>query len=552
MEVQTMVRRPLVGIAAVFICGVALGLHTGDGIAAACSWLGMAGLWLVVQYVPGGVRLQGFVTLLVVFTTGWLVSAIATDQRRAEVHRLRAQESRAGNVVVYGTVSGDVDVHALAHGGARYLFALRQVRVVRGAETNRMACLPVRVTWYGPSVAAADPARCVPASGEIWRFTGKLRVQRTGVLRKTYVRLESREKTSGRVAAASLRDWQTLADRARQVTAVRLARGIEGWGAMPELVQAMFLGTRSAIPRELSQVFRDSGTIHIFAISGMNVALLAVVLIAMLSLAGVPRTMWCLPLAPILIFYTVVTGLSASALRACLMAVLYFGAPLLGRKPDGLSTLGAAAVIALAINPFQLLDAGFALSFVVMGGLILLYVPLAELIRRGWHVDDAALDARASSALGGELDLAVARRRTLRVKLMRYTADLVAMSVAAWLSSAPLTAWYFGRLTMSSLLANLPIAPAAFFTGVASSVGLLAGLVSHRAEAVLNNAAGGLTQLMVWCAQVTVAMPGGSMQITNPPLWMVGCWYAGLLLLAWWLWRLTRTTPPGTAWMRPG
>ena len=84
--------------------------------------------------------------------------------------------------------------------------------------------------------------------------------------------------------------------------------------------------------------------------------------------------------------------------------------------------------------------------------------------------------------------------------------------------------------------------------GVASSVGLVVGMFSSWMEAVFNNAAGGLTQLMIWCARATVAIPGGTMKVPNPPLWLVGCWYAGVLLLTWWLWRLTRATPPA----RPG
>ncbi|MEI8243804.1 MAG: ComEC/Rec2 family competence protein, partial [bacterium] len=550
---SSMACRPLIGVALAFVLGIAFGLSTGQWPPAACGWVAMAGAWLLVRRIPGGVRLQGFVTLLAAFATGWLAAATATDRRRAEVDWLRSHDSRNGRIVLCGKISGDVQASPLAHGGVRYQFALRQVAALTAAGTNRIASVPVNVTWYGPSAGSASVsggARRVPAAGEIWELSGILRVQRQGILSKTRASLSSREKDSARRAEASLRDWGTLADRARQATAARLERGIAGWGAIPELVQAMFLGTRSAIPHQLSQVFRDSGTIHIFAISGMNVALLAVVLIAMLSMLGVPRQWWVLPLAPILVFYTVVTGLSASALRACLMAVLYFGAPLLGRKPDGLSTLAAAAVMALAIDPFQLQDAGFALSFVVMGGLLLLYVPLAELCRRGLRVDDAALDARASAGLGGELDPAVVQRRALRVRLLRWTAELAAMSVAAWLSSAPLTAWYFGRLTPTSLLANLPIAPAAFLVGVASSVGLLAGLVSPGAEAVFNHAAGGLTQLMVWCAQATVSIPGGTLEVPNPPPWLVGCWYAGLLLLTWWLWRLTRAAPTGAAWMR--
>jgi ComEC/Rec2-related protein len=547
----------VVGVAILFILGVAFGLTTGDSFFAALGWVAMASVGLLARPFAGRLPLPGLPVWLVVFASGWLVAALGTDQRRAEVAWVRAGPACAARVTLQGTVSGDVDVRPLTRGGARYLFVLRQVSVVSGSRTNRLVSLPVRVAWYGacPATGAVDGAvaTAVPASGEQWSFQGKVRVQRVGVLRKVYLKMEAREKGSRRLAEKSLRDTATLADRARQVTAARLARGIEGWGAIPSLVQAMFLGTRSAIPRELTQVFRDSGTIHIFAISGMNVALLAVVIIAMLSMAGVPRPYWCLPLAPILVFYTVLTGFSASALRACLMAILYFGAPLLGRKPDALSTLATAAVLALAINPFQLQDAGFALSFVVMGGLILLYMPLAELLRRWWRVDDAALDARASAELGGELDPAVVRQRTFRVKLVRATAELVALSVAAWLSSSPLTAWYFGRITPASLLANLPIAPAAFLTGVASSVGLLAGLVSSGVESVFNHAAGGLTQFMIWCAQAAVAIPGGGGKVPHPPWWLVGLWYAALLLLAAWLRRLTRSeaVAKGDAWMRP-
>jgi ComEC/Rec2-related protein len=243
--------------------------------------------------------------------------------------------------------------------------------------------------------------------------------------------LITRQTAATRLAPAVLRDCATLADRARQVTAARLARGIDGWDAIPTLVQAMFLGTRGEIPRELNQVFRDSGTIHIFAISGMNVALLAGVIIALLGVLGVPRTWWCAPLAPLLIFYTVLTGLSPSALRACLMAILYFGAPLLRRQPDGVATLAAAAVIALGIDPFQLQDAGFALSFVVMGGLLLIYQPLAELLRRAWRVDDVALEARAMTEQGGMLSPGAARARRWSVASRRYLAELLAMSLSA-------------------------------------------------------------------------------------------------------------------------
>lgn len=547
-QTHSMGRRPLVGVAAMFVVGVAAGLFAGDWRAAAAGWGVIAAAWLAARFLRTGARLEGGIVLLAALATGWLVAARAADRLQGERILLAESVSSNGKGVVCGTVDGDVSAHPLSRGGARYRFQLRRAEWISPAGRRRLCALPVWVTWYGPAQARVSETRRIPASGEQWQFAGRLRVS-AGPLRRIRATIESREKQSVFLAPASLRDWNTLADRARQVTAARLARGIDDWGAIPALVQAMFLGTRSEIPRDLNRIFRDSGTVHIFAISGMNVALLAVVIIAAVSLFGVPRQWWCIPLAPILLFYTVVTGLSASALRAFLMAVLYFSAPLLGRRPDAVSTLAAAAVIALAFNPLQLQDAGFSLSFVVMGGLILLYVPLAALFRRWMRVDDAALDARATELLGGEVPAADGRRRRFRETALRYLSDLLAMSIAAWVSAAPLTAWYFGRLTPTSILANLPIAPAAFFVGVASSVGLAFGLVSSWVESVFNHAAGGMTWLMIGCARATVAIPGGTLPVPHPPLWGVGCWYAGVLLLTAWLWRLARRPGAGAVWL---
>jgi hypothetical protein len=101
------------------------------------------------------------------------------------------------------------------------------------------------------------------------------------------------------------------------------------------------------------------------------------------------------------------------------------------------------------------------------------------------------------------------------------------------------------------MLANLPIEPAAFLTGVAGGVSLVVGLVCPPLASVLNHASGGLTLGMIWVARATVAIPGGAFTVPKPELWQVGCWYAAIFLLTWWLWRLAQRPSPGTAWLRP-
>ena len=165
-------------------------------------------------------------------------------------------------------------------------------------------------------------------------------------------------------------------------------------------------------------------------------------------------------------------------------------------------------------------------------------------------MDDAALEEYAATNVGGEISETAKRWRRWRVQTLRWLADVVAVALTAWLSSSPLTAYYFGRLTPGSLLASLPVAPLLFGVGIASCCGLIVGLVSPWAETVFNHAAGGLAQGMVWVARAAAALPCCSVMIPQPTEWMVACWYAALLLLTWGLWRYTREADAGAAWMK--
>ena len=92
------------------------------------------------------------------------------------------------------------------------------------------------------------------------------------------------------------------------------------------------------------------------------------ILIAILGMFRVSSVYWGLFLAPLLCMYTFATGMQTSAVRACIMAMIYWGAPLLGRKADSLTALCVSALLIVGAVPTQLLDKGFILSFVCVLG----------------------------------------------------------------------------------------------------------------------------------------------------------------------------------------
>src|SRR5262249_9398774 len=107
----------------------------------------------------------------------------------------------------------------------------------------------------------------------------------------------------------------------------QLALGLENSPEISALIASMVLGMRGETPEEMKDLFRVTGTLHLFAVSGLNVAMLAVIVSTALRLAGVGRRILPLLVIPVLIFYALVTGLSASCVRATIMGiVVLFGA----------------------------------------------------------------------------------------------------------------------------------------------------------------------------------------------------------------------------------
>ncbi|MFN7141902.1 MAG: ComEC/Rec2 family competence protein, partial [Limisphaerales bacterium] len=138
------------------------------------------------------------------------------------------------------------------------------------------------------------------------------------------------------------------------------------------LLYAMTLGWKSALDTETSQPFMRSGTMHVFAISGLHVAMIAAILLLLLRICRVPRSWAGAIVIPLLWFYAMATGWQPSAVRSSIMmSIVIFGWSL-QRPVDLLNSLGLAALLILLWEPQQLFQASFQLSFIVVFSIALL------------------------------------------------------------------------------------------------------------------------------------------------------------------------------------
>jgi ComEC/Rec2-related protein len=303
-----------------------------------------------------------------------------------------------------------------------------------------------------------------------------------------------------------------------------LALGLPQEDEPLRLLWAMTLGWKTALSGEVSEPFMRSGTMHIFAISGLHIALIAGILVSLLRVMRCPRQICGLLVIPSLWLYTAATGWQASAIRSTIMMSVIICGWALHRPSDLLNSLAAAGLIILVWDPQQLFQASFQLSFSVVLSLAL-FMPVLEAIRRRLTQADPLLPE----------ELWPRWRRWLG-RPLQYVSTGVTTSLAAWLGSIPLVACYFHLFTPVSLLANLLVVPLSSAALASNLATLVIGPWLSPAAELFNHSAWFLMKLMVEISVWASSVPGGAFHTASPrPLGLM-LYYALLLsLMSGWL-----------------
>jgi ComEC/Rec2-related protein len=280
-----------------------------------------------------------------------------------------------------------------------------------------------------------------------------------------------------------------------------LARGLPEEDEALRLLWAMTLGWKTGMTNEVYAPFMRSGTMHIFAISGLHIALIAGVLLSVLRVLRVPRGGCGLISIPLIWFYTGATGWQPSAVRAALMMTVVIGGWALRRPSDLVNSLAAAGLMILLWEPRQLFGASFQLSFFVVLSIALLVPPVQD-----WVQDWVQRRLHTEPLLPVEL---LPRGKRWAVGLAHWIVPGVATSVAAWLGAWPLTLHYFHLVSWVTLPVNLLVVP---LSGVAlaSNLGaLVCGSWLPWATELFNHSAWFWMVCMVRLSEWACLAPGG-------------------------------------------
>ena len=227
------------------------------------------------------------------------------------------------------------------------------------------------------------------------------------------------------------------------------------------VLASMLLGERSFLSDERIRLYRETGTYHLFAVSGLHVGSFALCLFGILALARLPRAFAVFPVLAGTWIYIWLTGSSPSAVRAGIMISCLSLSRSLSRQPHPFPALALSAWLVLLWQPSQLFHLGFQLSYSVVGAILLLGLPAAAAFRN--HLTIQAGHLLFQRGPGRKL-----------LKGASWLLDLVAVSLSASLISMPLIIQHFNLFTPAGAFFGILLNPLVTLIVILGTVSLLA------------------------------------------------------------------------------
>lgn len=267
------------------------------------------------------------------------------------------------------------------------------------------------------------------------------------------------------------------------------------------LLNGMLIGYREGLSDDVQQAFSDAGLTHIMAVSGMNIAFIVLPLVFISRKLYLNQKVANTAIIAFLAAFLLVTGFTPSVVRAVIMAVIILIGQMLRREADIITSISLAAMLLLLYNPYMLSDVGFQLSFVATLSLVLFYKNIRAYIPQKY--------------------------------IPGFIAETIAVTLAAQIGVIPVTAFYFNKVSMISLLSNLIVVP---LVQIVTVVGVIMAALG-QVNILLSQAVGYLNStflsFILYVTKVSSQLPFAALRVVTPSFAAILLYYVVVLFFLW-------------------
>ncbi|MEA3489227.1 MAG: ComEC/Rec2 family competence protein [Candidatus Omnitrophota bacterium] len=432
--------------------------------------------------------------------------------------------------VIYGAVTGTPEWKGFSY-ARRLVFPLRAERILRNVIPAPLSVIPAQAGIHKPEqhttgtvlVNLFNPGQR-PRIGDKLVLIGKIslpggkknpagfdhktHLNRMGIRAVFYSSNKGCYLKTG-VEKGPLLSVRRSISKARDRSDSIIRRYLHGTARA--VTGSAVLGLRGGITDRINDIFVKTGTMHILAVSGLHVGIVAAVIMGSLWLVRCPgRLKYFLTIIGICAF-AVFTGSRPSSMRAAIMGSFVLFSLSLGRKTDILNSLALSAFLITFFRPGQLTSPGFILSYFAV--LSIIYItPVTDPL---FGIKPPKFD----------------ENRTTAIK--RYFLKSLSLSLAIWLGMIPVVASYFRIITPSVILTNLLAVPALFVIVILGFILLMTGSLTFLAPAAffISGALDLVISLFMNIMRFSSELPFSYVRVPSPNIIMIAIYYAALAIL---------------------
>lgn len=234
------------------------------------------------------------------------------------------------------------------------------------------------------------------------------------------------------------------------------------------LLRGLILADRKSIDYEVKNDFVNAGVVHVLSVSGLHVGYIVLIFIFVFGRFNI-TTRYILTVIGLL-FYLIITGADAPVFRSTVMVLITLAAPAFGREYNSFNALSLSALVILLIDPNELFNPSFQLSFGAILSLIIIYPKVSNVVNK--------LNTKSKS--------------------LKWFLLFLGSSLAAQIGTLPFTLTYFHRLSVTALLANFIVIPVSGMIVGLGILTLIAGSIFHWIGIIYASSNELFTYLMYW------------------------------------------------------
>ena len=264
-----------------------------------------------------------------------------------------------------------------------------------------------------------------------------------------------------------------------------------------KILEAIMLGNQKAIPDDVYDIFKITGTAHILAVSGMNVGLIAFFLFLFLKLINIKQKYAAIIIFIFIWIFAIITGFDASIVRAAIMASFMLVGIIIDFDVDIFNSLFASALFILLFKTSHLFDIGFQLSYLATFGII--------------YFNDYA--------------------KSIAVKMPDYLKEIIATTITAQIFIIPVMINNFHQLSLISIIANFFIVPVSSIIVLLGFVLWGVGMISQQLALIFGASIWFFIKLMMFITEILADIPYASVSIKTLPFIFIFFYYLFFIIL---------------------